>query len=290
MPEEKPRSVNEKPDGGITWLASYPKSGSTWLRMFLACYQNDGWPINFNHLPRNLTYADNRDMDYHAVSSHPVENMTSPETLLLRGAVLYKLLTDSGVRSIMVKTHNANVILASVILIPPVITKGAVYIVRDPRDMVISMSKWTGDTIDETIDMIGDDHSVLKNDSGYAKTVFHYLGNWSSHVKSWMESSFDVTVIRYERLHEDPDHVFTQVLQQIGWEVRPKIVTKAVKCVSFAKMKGFEKKNGFYENPGRPENFFRVGEVGQWKKHLSKKQSSRITKEHGGIMEKLGYL
>ncbi len=290
MSEEKSRSVNEKPDGGITWLASYPKSGSTWLRMFLACYQNDGWPINFNHLPHNMIYSDNRDQDYNAVSSHPVDRLTSPETLLLRGAVLYKLLTDSGKRSIMVKTHHANVSLQSVGLIPPVITKNAVYIARDPRDVVISLSKWTGDTIDETIDVIGNDHSVMHNDRGSAKTVFHYLGNWSRHVKSWMDSSFDVTVIRYERLHEDPDYIFTEALQQIGWPVRPKIVTKAVKCVAFAKMQRFERKNGFSENYGNTENFFRVGEVGQWEKHLSKKQSSRIIKEHGGIMEKLGYL
>ncbi len=277
------------PEGGITWLASYPKSGSTWLRMFLACYQNDGRPINFNSLPRNLTYADHRDQDYHAVSPYPVEHLTHSETLLLRGAVLLKLLSDAGERPILVKTHNANVTLEHARLIPPLLTKNAVYIVRDPRDVAISLSRWTESEIDDSISLLEDDQSIIHSSSGRAQTVFHYLGNWSKHVTSWMESDFDVLIIRYERMHEDPEYMFTQVLNHIGWDVSPHMVTKAVKCVSFAKMQGFEKKHGFYENPGRVGDFFRSGKVGQWEKNLSRKQSSRITKEHGVIMKKLGY-
>lgn len=288
MGKQTPDKIS--PEGGITWLASYPKSGSTWLRMFLACYQNDGRPINFNSLPRNLTYADHRDQDYHTVSPYPVEHLTPSETLLLRGAVLLKLLSDGGGRPIMVKTHNANIVLDHVKLIPPLITKNAICVVRDPRDVAISLSRWTESTVDEAIELMEDDRSVIHANSGRAQTVFHYLGNWSKHVKSWMESEFDVTVIRYERLHEDPEYMFTQVLQQMDWEVFPHMVTKAIKCVAFAKMQGFEKKHGFYENPGRTGDFFRSGTVGQWKKDLSKKQISRITKEHGGIMDKLGYL
>ena len=99
---------------GISWLASYPKSGNTWLRLFLASYRNDGHPIIPNALPREYEYADHQDEHYHSVSPWPVDKLSDVDVLQLRGAVLIKILTECRTRPLMVKTHNARIVLDDV--------------------------------------------------------------------------------------------------------------------------------------------------------------------------------
>ena len=83
---------------GITWLASYPKSGNTWLRMFLACYRNKGQPVHPNAMPAEIEAQDTAPEHYHSVSPCPVADLTETEGLFLRGAVLLKLMTDNRLR------------------------------------------------------------------------------------------------------------------------------------------------------------------------------------------------
>jgi len=259
--------------------------------MFLACYLNDGRPINPNTLPRELTYADHRGHDYHSVSSCDIEKLTPPEILLLRGAVLIKLLSETPVRPMLVKTHNANALISDVKLIPPCLTRNAVYIVRDPRDVAVSYAEWTGDPVDEMIDMMGDTKSIIPNPEGSGATsVFHYLGGWSVHVRSWMKSDTDTLIVKYERLHEDPERVFTEIVKQIGWEMNPSRVRRAMNNSVFDKLRKQEDRNGFHECPASVDKFFRSGSVGGWREYLTEKQSDRIVSDHGEVMEKLGYI
>ncbi len=278
------------PEGGITWLASYPKSGNTWVRMFLACYNNDGRPLNLNSVPREFTYTDNRSSDYHSISSYPIEHLGHTEIALMRGAVLVKLLSDTSIRPIFIKTHNAVVCLEDVNMIPRSITKNAVYIVRDPRDMVVSYSKYAEKSVDEIIEVVSDKASIIHGTDTIHSNIFQYIGSWSGHVKSWMNSSFDTLVIRYERMHEDPEYVFKQILEHVGWDVDEDRVRRTIDSVSFGKLRESEDENGFRERPPGVDKFFRNGKVGEWKDFLTKEQSDRIVADHGEVMKTLGYL
>lgn len=125
-------------DHGIVWLASYPKSGNTWVRLFLANYRAHGLKINPNSLPTEFTISDTRDRDYHAVSPYPVEKMSHLEILMLRGAALLHAMASVHERPMFCKTHAANAVLNGYRLFPPPVTAASVYIVRDPRDVAVS--------------------------------------------------------------------------------------------------------------------------------------------------------
>ncbi len=278
------------PEGGFTWIASYPKSGNTWVRLFLASYINNGDPVSINALPRDLCYSDSRASDFLAVAACDVSKLNHHEAAQLRGAVLVKLLTDTVVRPMFVKTHCANVSASDVVMFPRHLTTRAIHIVRDPRDVCVSFARWTESSIDEVIRVMGDKQSILENLNPSTKPVVSILGSWSMHAESWMRAPFPVMLCRYEDMVSDPVKTFGDMVDQLYADPDIEVVKKAVKSVSFSNLQKEEKRRGFHEKPAGVKEFFREGSVDQWKKVLTKEQADRIVEDHGEVMEKLGYL
>ncbi|MHA1547423.1 MAG: sulfotransferase domain-containing protein [Alphaproteobacteria bacterium] len=272
--------------GGISWLASYPKSGNTWLRLFLASYRNDGNPIIPNALPHEYEIADHQDEHYHNVSPCPIATLSLIDILQLRGAVLIKILTDVRTRPLFVKTHNARVVLEDVRLIPDPYTGPSIYIVRDPRDVAISFAHWSckGD-VDEAIRVMEAASAKACNPS--CKAIFHFLGTWSAHVMSWVRP--DTLIIRYEDLIDQPAEIFTGVLNHLGIAVDSERVARAVASVAFDRLSKAEDQERFFELPPDVDRFFRAGRSGQWRDEMTGNQVARTTSAHGSVMEKFGY-
>jgi hypothetical protein len=282
-------SKSTQPEGGITWIASYPKSGNTWLRAFLACYLNHGNPVSLNALPKDLSFSDARAPDYYAASPYPVHRLDVREVFLIRGAVLLKILAETSHRPLFVKTHNANATVSEVRLMPSFITTRAIHIVRDPRDVLVSFANWTGEGIDKTIEIMSDEKSVLDNIREDAKPVVSVLGSWSRHVSSWLNADFPVATFRYEDMVSEPFETFMKIMNEIHDDPDEATVRAAVEMTSFDRLKAFEEKYGFRERAPDVDAFFRKGEVGQWKNVLTNSQSDRIVSDHGEVMARLGY-
>ena len=195
----------------IRWLASYPKSGNTWVRLFFLAYADpDGFHIN--NLSQDFTTDTNPDV-YEEVAKVELQMLTTTEAKLLRGAVLVrlsKIAYENTGGPVYLKSHSANVGGGGILWIPPDYTDKSIYLVRDPRDVAVSLADHMGFTIDDAIVMMADEDRSL--DRGF-DGIHVPLLSWSFHVGSWWRNhSYNNMVMRYEDLTLDPNTHFQSLL------------------------------------------------------------------------------
>jgi hypothetical protein len=186
---------------------------------------------------------------------------------------------------VFVKTHNAALALHDVPLCTPAVTAGAVYLVRDPRDVAISYAQYTGQSIDSIIAFMGKTGAANRSTG---VQVFEFLSSWSRHVESWTQSKFH-HVARYEDMLEKPAETFGGIIRFLGDDPDPLRLAKAISFSNFETLSGQEDTHGYVANaPGA--RFFRVGKAGQWRKILTPLQIKRIEADHGAVMRRFFYL
>ena len=267
----------------INWLASYPKSGSTWVRLLLQGYWFNTVDIN------NLISAtgDLKLCHYQNVTGKSVDKLEPAEIICLRAAALMQIIETWPLRPLVVKTHFANLYFDEMPVIPFRMTKRAFYIVRDPRDVAISYANHFGCDIDFAIDSMVDDTKSIGDPDSHFK---HVLTSWSGHVDSWLsDKPYPVHLIRYEKLQENPGEVLGNILDKMELDPDPERIARAVELTEFSKMKAQEEKDGFKEAP-KERTFFREGKTGNWKDVLTDIQAARINQHHSVLMKKLGYV
>jgi hypothetical protein len=275
------------PRKSIVWLASYPKSGNTWVRTFLANYLFDRkTPMPINEVHR-LGLGDSVEKMYRvAAGNAPFDITDYRQSLALRGKVL-KGIVNNDADINFVKTHNRRAKAFGVELIPAALTRSAIYILRNPLDMVLSYARQFGQAPEFTAVAIGrEDHST----AGAKGTTAQYLGNWSGHVKSWTRCNlFPVLVMRYEDMLDDPETAFTHILKHIGVPPDPERVACAVRFSSFDELRKQEDKTGFIERSPNSERFFHSGKIGQWREELPLEAIERVRVDHAMMMREYGY-
>ncbi|MCH8167874.1 MAG: sulfotransferase domain-containing protein [Proteobacteria bacterium] len=287
------------PRKSIAWLASYPKSGNTWLRIFLANYlfgRTTPMPINQVH---RLGMGDSIEKMYRIVARGSrggsrggpgggnFDIADYRQSLALRPGVLGGIVNnDADVN--FVKTHNHRAKAFGVGLIPPALTRSAIYILRNPLDMVLSYARQYGHTVEFAAAAIGRaDNSIAGADG----TVTQYLGSWSGHVKSWARCrEFPVLVLRYEDMQTDPGAAFSRALEHIGVPPDPERVARAVRFSAFDELRKQEDAAGFVERSPHAGRFFHSGSAGHWRDELAPEAVARIRKDHGEVMREFGYL
>ena len=260
------------------WLASYPKSGNTWVRMLLSAYMTGGLDINANC---HATQNDVATHVYNAVTPIPLAEMHPDFVVYLRYAALLYMMAGARTKPIIFKTHNADLEFGDLKLIPRNLTRGVVYLVRDPRDIVPSFARHTGMSIDRAIVAMDQSNNLLRDKH---VPVQSYISSWSKHVRSWEGKG--VVRVRYEDLKEDTDAYFKMILNGFRIEVDDKKVRKAVELCRLDRLVKQEEKAEFIEK-GASGKFFGQGKG--WMNELTSKQARRIEEDHGEMMEKLGY-
>ncbi len=283
------------PRKNIVWLASYPKSGNTWVRIFLANYlfgRKTPMPINQVH---RLGMGDSIERAYRAVArGSPGGSSTGPfdladyrQSLALRDKVLEGIVNnDADVN--FVKTHNRRTKAFGVELIPPHLTRSAIYILRNPLDMVLSYARQFDHTPEFTAAAIGRSDNSTGGANG---TVAQFLGSWSGHVRSWARCrDFPILVLRYEDMQADAEAAFTRVLKHIGVPPDPERVARAVQFSSFGELRKQEAETGFVERSPNSERFFHSGRSGQWRDELAPEAVDLICTDHARVMREYGYL
>ncbi len=272
---------------GIIWLASYPKSGNTWVRAFLYnLFLNPDKPVPPNELAR-LTYGDSSKQWYQAVSDRPLAELTDAEIAALVPKV-HRHLASLEPGTIFVKTHNY---LGPVFDVPSITmecTAGAVYVVRNPLDMVASLASHFGTDIDGAITMLNDPKEGAPASESQVTQVYC---DWSTHVTSWTaRDNKALLVMRYEDMMAKPIDAFGRLVRFLGVNANRKRVRKAIDFSSFRVLQKLEKKQGFRERSVHAESFFRRGKAGEWKNDLSPEQVDKIVSCHHEQMERFGYL
>lgn len=277
----------------IVWLASYPKSGNTWMRFLLTSYIQGSLDINND---ANYSFSDTMVQPYQASSTAPVHLLGQRGTTLIRPAALLQLIAWAPLKQVFVKTHNANMRLNhSSVLIPPELTDRAIYLIRDPRDVAVSSAYHVQDTIDKSI--------VSMNDLGCMmpykdSSTMHWLSSWSNHVGTWMsaadnslgpDKTFPILFVRYEDLLENPKEELRQVLEFLGLTpIDEERLSLAVELCQFNNLRRQEFQHGFREQP-KGRIFFRSGVAGQWRDVLTPEQVQTIETDHRTIMEAFNY-
>ena len=272
---------------GIWLLASYHKSGNTWLRAFLASLLS-GRPVDINAMPAVNFGASDRALFDKALGVASADLTIEQETNLLPRA--YEIWAVEARRPLYSKTHDAyRMTPAGEPVFPTNATRGSVYLVRDPRAVAVSFANHRGRDIDDTIDR-------MENPGGWSTAIPRLSqqlsqrpGHWSDHVESWLSAPFPVHLVRYEDMHTDPHAAFAAVARFLGLPCDSKRIAAAVEAAAFPRLQAQERAAGFIEKPSRSPVFFREGRVDGWRQVLTAAQAKRIVTAHGAVMRRCNY-
>lgn len=271
----------------IVWLASYPKSGNTWMRVFLANYLlNTRAPLPINEV-RRLGTGDSIGGAYHAVAGRTLDLSRVVEVLQYRPKVLRAIVANNADVN-FVKTHNARVTTYGVEMIPAALTRASIYIMRNPLDMVLSYARHYGMSHADAVGRITHpDNANLPTET----SVADFLGTWDGHVRSWVKKApWAQLVLRYEDMLDDPATQFSRALRLIGVPVEPERLERAIRFASFDELSRQEAATGFIEKPEQSEKFFGKGRKDQWKTDLDPALADIIRDKMGATMKRYGYL
>ena len=276
--------------GNIVWLASYPKSGNTWLRAFLAnLVANRADPLRPNEI-RDYTDSEARADRFSELAGRPNTELTIAELSALRPLVHASIAQRAqGTRLVM--THNFAGSFEGHPTFNWAVTAGAIYVVRNPLDVAVSMTHHFGLTLDEAIERLGDDRVASVNDELF---VSHVIGSWSTHVRSWADmaerASGKVIVLRYEDLLEKSSKHFAKAAKLVGLGHDKARIERAARHARFDTLAALEKRDGFVEAVDEKTRFFRKGRAHQWREALSRAQVERIVHDHREQMTRFRYL
>lgn len=280
----------------IIWLASYPKSGNTWIRSFLSSYYftKDG-SFNFDLL-KNINQYPNKEF-FDKKISYPGEIhkywYTSQEKIIKKN------------KNIFLKTHNSLLALNNFNFTSPKYTKGVIYIIRDPRNILTSLKNHYSLSYNEALKFMTSDKKYIYDDRNKYKndySTFHFLSSWANHYKSWTKNNqFPKLLIKYEDLITDADITFRKIINFVNDisklenqfdEVKFK---NAVSNTSFKKLQSLEKQNNFKENVySKKKNskikFFNLGPNNNWEKQLNDKIKNKANELFNEDIKYLNYL
>jgi hypothetical protein len=272
----------------LVLLASYPKSGNTWLRAFLASATTGGSAIDINaNLAGTIAGADRESFD-------AALGLDSARMAPIAVARERHRVWAIGTRRTWLKVHDAWAPFAQGCPYPYAAStiRAVVHVVRDPRDVALSFAHHFGLSIDAAIGWMADEYAMLDADPAVpSKQLPQRLASWSTNVSSWsMAEDLPVLTIRYEDMHAAPTETFGRVAQWIGLPADPAMIARAAEQSGFARLQSQEARQGFVEGESPHAAFFRTGTAGGWREALSDRQAAAIVARHGEVMRRLGYL
>ena len=278
---------------GIVWIASYPKSGNTWMRVYLYHLMRlmNGLPRAENDLhalDKASTYEARLVGLFEQLLGKPLATASRQEVAIIRPQVHAAIVERTGSVS-LIKTHAALGQLGNIPTHNLAVSSGTIYIVRDPRDIAISLAAHNGSTIDAAIvDMATPSYGTQNSN----QAAFEVWGSWSEHALSWTDKPHEaVLVVRYEDMHADPIATFTAVARHLRQKPTPEQIAEAIALSSFNELRDSEIAAGdFRERSERADRFFREGRAGEWHEKLTPEQVSSIEDSHRTQMMKFGYL
>lgn len=274
--------------GNICWIASYPKSGNTWMRAFITNYLDNGSrPVDINTLfERSQAEAKAFRFAAHAPGGDTTA-LGTEEICSLRPTVQAAMAAEAQ-GTIFVKTHNFHGAYQGYPLHNSTVTSGAIYIVRNPLDVAVSVARYFAFSIPEAIDFMAEDMTGTMNE---AENVPQIISSWSKNVQSWtQDSGSSFLVLRYEDLLAKPLKAFRKVVTLLGQPRDDKRLKKAIQFSSFRQMQLQEQAGGFNERHEDASRFFRAGSSQQWRKLLDDLQVRQIVDTHHEQMARFRYL
>jgi hypothetical protein len=282
--------------GGIVWLASFPKSGNTWFRIFLAnLAAGDDGPADINDLnERGGIASDRQAFEEATLLDSGLISLADIDRLRPRvyERIAERIAAAAEPEQRWIKAHDAYTFNSDG---EPVLGRGAaraaVYLVRDPRDVAVSMAHHNNTGVDQVIETMGaPDSALCRSRLSQPPQLRQQLLGWSGHVASWLEQTdLPVCLLRYEDMRAAPFAAFRAALTFAGREAGDDEIRRAIRHADFGELQRQEAERGFAERTSRSAPFFRAGQVGGWRDALTPEQVARLETDHGPMMKRLGY-
>ncbi len=276
----------------IIWIASYPKSGNTYIRSFIASYYfSKKGKFDFDLLLNILQFPSVKFSKKNIYSEKEAsENWIYNQNQFFdRDKINF------------IKTHNSLEIFNSNHFTSSDQTLGAIYIVRDPRNLITSLMHHYSLDYDEAYSKLTNENaSLLEKPRDNDHSNFTFLGSWSNHYRSWKNSKdFRTLFIRYEDLEDNKHDTFKKIIQFINdlkkdeSAVNEKKFLKSINSTNFSNLKNKEETEGFeesvYSTSGEKKKFFNLGFNNRWQKILPKNILNKLNKTLQNELNELGY-
>ena len=281
----------------IFWIASYPKSGNTWVRSLLSSYYftNDGifnqkLLANIEQFPQKKFFA---DFKYNS----SVVGDTAKHWIKAQE----KINLDNKIR--FLKTHNSLSAINGYQFTNPKNTIGCIYVIRDPRNVITSLKNHFELNNEEALKFMMNekkftyDFHALKDYSD-----FQFISSWENNYKSWKNQILiPVKFIKYEDLIDKTFIIFKEIvefinkLSNVEKKFNKKKALNSVRTTSFNNLSNLEKRQGFIEsliskNEKKKIPFFHLGPENDWKKMLDENLKKELFDIFQENLKDLSYL
>ena len=274
----------------IFWIASYPKSGNTWLRsIIVSIFFSKNGEFKFD-LMKNIHLFENK-FRYLFVKEKSIidfENLKKLNTIS-KYYIEAQNISNVGGDFAFFKTHSSLIKTYGNRYTNNNNTLGLIYIVRDPRDVVVSYSNFLNYSIDKTIEYMKKRRAI--DTSGDSYPVLQ--SRWDYNCNSWKKLNVPKLFIKYEDLLEDTAGKINEIIDffKINYNFKfnntNQLINNIITTTSFKKLKDYEKDHGFYKSTN---SFFRKGTSKQWKSVLSNSQIRNIENSFRSTMRDFKYL
>ena len=269
----------------IIWLTSYPKSGNTWVRAFLSAYlyTTDG-SFNMNSLNKIGEFPDHNILGKF-MDSKDFHNLSE----VSKHWIKVQEFINQKQKNTYLKTHSALCNINKNIFTTSNTSLAIIYIVRDPRNVILSMSNHFGITQEESFNNIINDKYIIYP-GGNPST---FVGRWNKHYLSWKNcNSINKIIIKYEDLINDRRETFEKIINFLCKHLEIKYnkekLINSINSTHFDKLKKYENEYGF--NMGQKNKFFHLAKENDWRHLLDPKISIKINNQFKLQMQELGYI
>lgn len=271
------------------WLASYPKSGNTWFRVFLTNYLNNSdEPASIDNLERTPIASARGCFD----RSYSIDSadLYLDEIDAMRPDMYNEWKQNDEMQ--FHKVHDAYTYIEDKSLLGDPCDQAAVYLIRNPLDVAISFAHHNGhEDIDKTIKhMSQEDFTFCGTSKTMPNQLRQKLLSWSEHVKSWEKAPINKLFLRYEDMVANPMREFTKAIVFFGLPNDQERIARAIEFSSFGNLKKQEAKIGFAEKAPNAKSFFRNGKASDYLDRLSQDQISQIINDHNEVMKKYEFI
>ena len=285
----------------IIWLASYPKSGNTWIRSFLGSLLfNEQDEINFKSLS-NIPQYPLRSHFNNLVNKNNIDDLNTVSSYWIKSQQIIN--SDKKVR--FLKTHHIFCNINGSNFTDYNNSLGVIYIVRDPRNVISSIKyHYSKESYSEAKNILFDEQRLLgkkfdENSPKLNRDMLTLIASWKTHYNSWKNFKKNYLLIRYEDLLNNPQSEFSKVTNYLSKVLKIKIDDKkkdlAIKLNNFENLKKTEAKYGFSEaikddNTGQTKKFFNLGPNNRWENMLDPEIRKSIEEKFKLEMKELDYL